>query len=284
MPTRSDAVRLDRRTACAALGSAALAALLPACSSSSSPDAADGSTTTIGAGTSAGGGTTPGTATTPGTGTAAVAPLSDAALFDDAVCTVIPEIGDGPFYLDLDLVRRDITEGQEGLPFRMLVRVVDTTEECAPIEGVAVEVWQANAEGWYSGYVGVLDPPTAAPPTHEEPTDDLTFLRGTQLTDADGVVAFDSIYPSWYLGRTNHVHVKVHLSGGRVATTQLFFDQAVSDEVATQEPYASHTGQDTTNATDHALASVADPALVMWRLLPDGDGYLGTITIGIGDA
>ena len=42
-------------------------------------------------------------------------------------------------------------------------------------------------------------------------TDDLTWLRGVQQTDEDGLVEFETIIPGWYAGRTPHVHLRVGL-------------------------------------------------------------------------
>jgi protocatechuate 3,4-dioxygenase beta subunit len=65
----------------------------------------------------------------------------------------MPELTEGPYYLDLDLVRSDITEGLPGLPLDLRVNVVDAGS-CEPIEGAAVDVWHCDAEGAYSGVQG----------------------------------------------------------------------------------------------------------------------------------
>jgi protocatechuate 3,4-dioxygenase beta subunit len=39
---------------------------------------------------------------------------------------------------------------------------------------------------------------------------DQSFLRGRQRTDSNGMVAFHTIYPGWYPGRTVHIHLTVH--------------------------------------------------------------------------
>lgn len=87
-------------------------------------------------------------------------------------------------------------------------------------------------------------------------TDDGTYLRGAQVTNADGIVFFDTIYPGWYRGRTVHIHLKVHIDRSTVLTTQLYFDDALTDEIfSTVEPYTEHSGRDTRNDTD----SIHDP-------------------------
>src|SRR5262245_32117231 len=64
-------------------------------------------------------------------------------------CKLTPEVTEGPFYVDLDKIRRDITEGQTGVPLTLRVRVLDT-KRCAPIKGAAVDVWHCGSTGLYS--------------------------------------------------------------------------------------------------------------------------------------
>ena len=124
-----------------------------------------------------------------------------------AACVLTPEETDGPYYLDYELVRCDITEGYPGVPLQLAVTVIDTST-CAPLPGAALDVWPCNALGEYSGYTslgiggsgGSTGPaPTASPtatptgtPTgggtgHTDPTDKLTFLRGASLKDPTGL-------------------------------------------------------------------------------------------------
>ena len=126
-----------------------------------------------------------------------------------------------------------------------------------------VEIWHADAEGDYSGF-GSGGSAT-------------TFLRGGQMSDDDGVAVFDTIYPGWYRGRTIHIHLKVH-DGDTVHTTQLFFDQELTDEVFTRSPYAGNSGG-TTNAQDDIYADGGSSTTL--KMTPDGDGYVGTITLGV---
>ena len=107
-----------------------------------------------------------------------------------------------PYYLDLDKVRRDITEGKAGLRLDLRIKVVDASS-CKRLEDVAVEIWHADAGGTYSGF-------------SQEGTAGKTYLRGVQLTGGDGVAQFRTVYPGWYAGRAIHVHMKAH-TGGRAA-------------------------------------------------------------------
>jgi protocatechuate 3,4-dioxygenase beta subunit len=116
-----------------------------------------------------------------------------------------------------------------------------------------VDVWHCDAEGVYSGF---------------DAGEGETFLRGAQVTNADGAVQFDTIYPGAYSGRTIHIHAKVHLDRGTLLTTQLFFDDRLNSEVAGT--------RDTTNADD----GIFDEALVM-TTRRRGDGYTSALTLDV---
>jgi protocatechuate 3,4-dioxygenase beta subunit len=191
------------------------------------------------------------------------------------VCTLTPEQIEGPFYLDQARIRADISEDKPGVPLQLVLRVLEASASCAPIPTAAVDVWQCDALGIYSGYEGA-----AIAPRHVEPVDDKTFLRGTQLADAAGAVRFRTIYPGWYEGRTPHVHVKLRV-GEKVATTQLYFPDEVTNAVYARAPYDRHPNRDTTNATDRFLGPIADKSLVMWTMARDGDGFVATASVAL---
>jgi protocatechuate 3,4-dioxygenase beta subunit len=183
-----------------------------------------------------------------------------------ASCVLMPEMTEGPYYIDDAAVRRDITEGKAGVPLRLRLTVVDS-DTCRPIPRAAVEVWHADALGNYSGF--------------GSSSGDSMFLRGVQRADAKGVVTFRTIYPGWYPGRAVHIHLKAHKGGNTVHTTQLFFDEDVSDTVYGASPYRSRSGNYTSNDDDSIYADGgADSTL---RLRQDGTGYVGTLTMGIRD-
>ena len=193
--------------------------------------------------------------------------------FAQPVCTLTPEQIEGPFYLAQTRMREAISEDKPGVPLQLILRVVEASASCAPISKAAVDVWQCDALGIYSGYEGA-----AIAPRHVEPVDDKTFLRGTQLTDAAGAVRFRTIYPGWYSGRTPHVHLKLRV-GAKAATTQLYFPDEVTNAVYARAPYDRHPNRDTTNTTDRFLGSIADKSLVMWTMSRDGDGYIADATV-----
>jgi len=191
------------------------------------------------------------------------------------VCALTPEQIEGPFYLDQARIRADISEGKPGVPLRLVLHVLDASASCAPIPRAAVDVWQCDALGIYSGYEGA-----AIAPRHVDPVDDKTFLRGTQLADRAGGVRFRTIYPGWYLGRTPHVHLKVRV-GAKAATTQLYFPDEITNAVYARAPYNRHPNRDTTNAMDRFLGPIANKSLVIWTMEREGDGYVAAATIAL---
>jgi protocatechuate 3,4-dioxygenase beta subunit len=164
----------------------------------------------------------------------------DSAEAAGGTCTVYPRQTAGPFYLDQGSVRRDVTEGRPGTPLRLGLLVVGGPA-CLPLADVAVDLWQCDAAGVYSGFPGQLG---GLDTTGER------FLRGTQVTGEDGRVTFETIYPGWYPGRTTHIHFRLHLPGSTEATSQLYFPEEVSRAVYATGVYAARGNKDTSNAAD----------------------------------
>ena len=105
-------------------------------------------------------------------------------------CVLTPESTEGPFYFPVNLLRKDIRENKQGVPFKLRMTFTDVNT-CEPLKNVTVDLWQADANGQYSGYVDHV-PSTAQ---HTAPVDSSTFLRGIQLTDKDGKAEFMTIFP-----------------------------------------------------------------------------------------
>ena len=198
-------------------------------------------------------------------------------------CALTPEQTEGPYYLDIDSVRSDIRESKEGAPLRVAIRVRDFTT-CAPLANAAVDIWHCDALGVYSGFESASA--GAGGPGRpgrggggSRATDETRYLRGTQITNASGIVEFTTVYPGWYRGRTVHIHAKVHLNNREVLTTQLFFDEDLTRTVYAQQPYASDTGRDTFNQNDGIFS---DETIL--TVSKDGDGHLGLINFGVKSA
>lgn len=182
------------------------------------------------------------------------------------MCVLTPEGTEGPFYLDTDLVRSELSEGRPGVSLRLSTRVLDAAT-CAPVPDAVVDVWHADATGIYSGVA-------------REGTEGEHFLRGIQLTDEDGTVEFDTLYPGWYDRRTPHIHVKVHIDGDVVYTGQLYFAQELNDAVATVTPYAGRGDSETTNDNDMFSSSIGPETTMHITGTPE-DGYDASIHLGV---
>jgi protocatechuate 3,4-dioxygenase beta subunit len=190
------------------------------------------------------------------------------------VCVLTPQAIEGPYYFDPNLVRANITEGRPGIPTRLMLQVIEAAS-CAPIEGARVDIWHCDATGLYSGYSGQGDDGQAA-------TDGEVFLRGTQMTDAAGIVTFETLYPGWYSGRTTHVHVMVFLDEQTVLISQIYFPDALSEFIYTNvSPYTDRaTPRDTYNAADFVLA--ASGGHDSFCSIKEDDGfYLASLVIGV---
>ena len=164
---------------------------------------------------------------------------------------------EGPFYYETSLQRNSIAEKRPGVPLRLGITLggltMDTqdpgreTGRCSPLPGVVVDIWHADAAGLYSNVGTDLQPVD---------TRGQTFMRGHQVTDANGYVEFDTIVPGWEIVaaapgvpgappvvpflRTTHIHVKAFYDR-EVVTTQLFFADSLLDQIfAEVEPYKSH--------------------------------------------
>lgn len=165
----------------------------------------------------------------------AAAPARDATPFTAAAV-------EGPYYLDVARMRAEIAEGRPGVSLEIAFAIRD--QAGAPFEGARVDVWHCDALGRYSGFPGQGDDGKL----------DLrgeTFLRGTQLADAEGRVGFASVYPGWYPGRTAHVHFKVIDGSTTRLTSQFFLPDAVSEYLYLNvSAYRRGQLRDTLNATD----------------------------------
>jgi protocatechuate 3,4-dioxygenase beta subunit len=242
------------------VGLGAVAAACGGDSSSSGPTSTSTSTSGSDSGSSSGSGTT---TTTDGT-----------AATDTASCVLTPEVTEGPYYVDADLVRRDITEGKAGMPVELAITVLDA-DTCMPVRDAAVDIWHCDAGGIYSGYEAAS---TGGPSSGG--TDDTRYLRGTQVTGADGVATFDTIYPGWYRGRAVHIHMKVHANSSTRHTGQLFFTDDLSALVYETSPYDEHGSADMSNAEDSIFRGAGGEDAIV-AMTSAGDGYRGAITVGI---
>ena len=191
------------------------------------------------------------------------------------------------------------TEVQPGLPLalKLIIGSYSTNGACAPLSNAQVDIWHCNAQGVYSD----IDPnsiPTSVPSPEpsssssplpsaaQESTVGQDFLRGYQITDAAGVVNFQSIYPGWYSGRAVHIYVKIRLfdASGNVtseATTQLFFNDEITNVVyLSNAAYQRASMRDTLNSADMIYLS-EKPPLIINLTGTATTGYSASVSLGV---
>ncbi len=169
--------------------------------------------------------------------------------------------------------REDISDGWDGLPLRLALRVVDPT--CRPVAGALVEVWHTNYTGGYSGRI-------AAMCNNDEADIAKQFFRGYLATDADGRVDFDTCYPGWYNGRAVHIHLRVMTGAydaddrapAAVTTQLLFTDELNSDIFSSHSLYAPFGEPDTTLDTDGVIGGETDKAPYLFDVQRMEDGVM----------
>jgi protocatechuate 3,4-dioxygenase beta subunit len=205
-------------------------------------------------------------------------PVSDAA----RTCQLISQDIAGPYRTADVPIRADIATGQVGTPLSLNFQVIDSFE-CQPIAGAKVSIWHCNAEGLYSGVNNLMLSADGKSAGSAVDTRDQNFLRGTQITDAEGRVTFKTIYPGWYYPRATHAHIMVFPPDfGEVATTQLYFPDDVCDQAYQAEHYA-HRGPNPvrTDPTVHSPGDGTDEGDLWLDLRRDGGGYVADHNLGV---
>ena len=79
-------------------------------------------------------------------------------------CVLTPQLTEGPYYVEGQLIRQDITEGKPGVPLRLRTTVVNTADDCQPLQNVAVDIWHCDAVGVYSGFTEASNQQGGPPP------------------------------------------------------------------------------------------------------------------------
>lgn len=204
-------------------------------------------------------------------------PTADTAAVPD--CVVRPELTEGPYFVDEKLNRSDIrsdpSDGsvREGVPVQIAFVVSQVSNGCTPLAGAQIDVWHCDAMGVYSD-------------TRDSNWGDSTgkkFLRGYQVTDANGKAQFTTIYPGWYQGRTVHIHFKIRPTSASSEsydfTSQLFFDDNLTDQVHAQQPYAAKGQRTLRNDGDNIYQSSGGHLTL--AAAKRGEGYAATFNIGL---
>ncbi len=197
-------------------------------------------------------------------------------------CALIPSETAGPYPLSsvlstTGIIRRDITEGRAGVPLRVVLKLVNVNNRCAPVSNAAVYLWHCDKDGVYSGYANQTGGVNAT---------GQIFMRGVQVADTTGQVIFDTIYPGWYNGRITHIHFQVYLNnalgGQATATSQIAFPPAITTAVYASSLYSGR-GQNTSVTSFAADNIFADGTAYQLATVTGSvtSGYVATLTVGI---
>ncbi|MFJ4015572.1 intradiol ring-cleavage dioxygenase [Microbacterium sp. NPDC090014] len=234
-----------------------------------------------------GGGSTSESTSTSDTGTTSGSSTTTAAgeIPDETAGPYPGDGSNGPDVLeDSGIVRQDITTSidgsatADGIPLTFEFQVVDLANGSVPFEGVAVYAWHCTAEGEYSMYSSGLE--------------DVTYLRGVQVADAEGKVSFTSIFPGCYSGRWPHIHFEVYPdlasitdSANAIATSQLALPEDVCATVYADSRYPGSTQNlsQTSLSGDNVFGDDSG-ALQLATVAGGGSGYTATLVVGVDTA
>lgn len=216
-----------------------------------------------------------------------------------SAATLTPELTEGPYWVNTRLRRSNVRANshggghQPGVPLALSINVVNTATH-RPMNGLAVDIWHANAHGVYSDESSQAAGGGTSSAAGDTSADD--WLRGYQITGKDkglrdepvhGQVSFQTVWPGWYTGRAIHIHVRVrglHSSGATIAgfTTQIFFSDAANRHVLTgAAPYNTRSPQTdpTTDENDSVLTTAAFVTNIVGVRGSVGKGYSAVFTI-----
>ena len=280
-----------RRRALKWFAGAGTAALVTACGGSGS----SGVTVTTGTSTP-----TP-TPTPTATATATPTPTPTPTATTTGACIVDPAETNGPYPADgsntssgstsnaltaTGIVRSDIrssflgtsTATAAGVQLTLTLTVVNVNAACAPLAGYAIYIWCCDARGNYSLYTAPAE----------------SYLRGVQVTDANGQVTFTLIFPGCYSGRWPHIHFEVFSSlatatGGRYASlvSQLALPSAACTTVyadATTYPSSASNFRSISLSSDNVFGDNTSAQIAQQTPTLTGSvaaGYTGSAIIGL---
>lgn len=197
-------------------------------------------------------------------------------------CRLITQDITGPFLVENVASRSDIRDSQPGVPLTLEFQVV-ATFTCQPVPGAIVSIWHSNAQGLYSGVENALLTQDGQPTGEVVDLTSESFLRGTQTSDASGMVRFQTIFPGWYFPRPAHLHLKVYPpSFSEVATTQLYFPSTVCDQVYATASYRDRGPNPNRSGPGNTSTVDASAAGDLWLDLQAGDeGYSASHQLGV---
>ncbi len=191
-------------------------------------------------------------------------------------CTVAPTETEGPYptHSPSSYVRSDIRDDRTGVPMTMNITLKNTNNSCAVLAGAIVDVWHCDKDGNYSEYSSFST---------------VHFLRGRQVTNANGLVSFTTIFPGWYTGRSTHIHIHIYnASGTSLKITQISFPEGSGSAVATVNSTAGQAYGYTKGMSGYTYATgdnvFSDDTALVEQAVVTGSltaGYVLTHTINV---
>jgi protocatechuate 3,4-dioxygenase beta subunit len=165
-----------------------------------------------------------------------------------------------------------------GVLVKLTLTLVNVNAACAPLAGYAVYLWHCDRQGHYSLYTAAAE----------------SYLRGVQVTDANGQVTFTTIFPACYDGRWPHMHFEIFSSlanalGGRysILTSQLAMPAAICSTVyadTTTYPSSSSIFSRVSLSSDNVFGDNTAAQIAQQTPAFTGSvaaGYAATALIGI---
>ncbi len=176
-------------------------------------------------------------------------------------CSETPSETEGPFPTKdpNSLERVDIVGDRTGIVLDIDITIRNINDDCNSFEGAIVDIWHCDKDGNYSEYGGTGMQSTDYTSNH--------FLRGRQVSNADGLVEFSSIFPGWYNGRSTHIHVHIYnASGNSLLVTQIAFPEGDNSAVvrvnaASDEGYTKGMSGYTYHAQDNVFSDGVEEEL-----------------------
>lgn len=164
----------------------------------------------------------------------------------------------GPFptITPANLVQNNIVGDRTGIDFSINITIKNINNNCLPLEGAIVDIWHCDKDGYYSEYGGTAMQTVDYTSSH--------FLRGRQVTDANGLVTYTSIFPGWYTSRATHIHVHIYdANGNSLLITQIAFPEGTNSAVvaansATAYGYTKGMTGYTYNSSDNVFSDGVD--------------------------
>jgi protocatechuate 3,4-dioxygenase beta subunit len=184
-------------------------------------------------------------------------------------CVLYPKQTLGPCYSQMPPTRQDVSAGIDGLPVRLSFLVV-RANGCTPVPNATIDIWHSGSSGIYSAFrTGTICNPGTTDVLSEN------FCRGVQSVGSAGRVDFNTVFPGWYTGRSIHIHFTVRVGSTAAVTSQLYFEDALTEEILAQGIYKARGKRDTTNQSDSTFRSGgATPAQVLFTTAKRPDGVL----------